>query len=98
MNSRYVHPLPWANTIKKPIISKKEESAIRNKKLVSASVESLSGEKDNKLTFKELLKGLDEPKKKLFSRYFRWKFGLNNSNNLMPAHSSQIIVRHNHEY
>jgi len=50
------------------------------------------------MTKKEMYKALDEPRKKMYHRYYKWKYGLNNEKNLEPAVEGQIVMRNDHEY
>ena len=50
------------------------------------------------ISIKEQVMKLDEPRKKAFYRYYRWKNSLANDKNIKSEHSWKLMLDHNSEY
>lgn len=109
LNSKYHHPRDIRNyyyIMKKPGFRKYNalncdespaKSAKNQYKTQSPEKDQNEGEQAIPLSFKEKFKLLDDSRKKIFFKYFRWKHGLYNENNL--KHENQkLIMKYDPEY
>ena len=84
--------------LKKPLLKLKiretpDQSPIKDNPIMDTE----SPEKEM-VSIKEQVMKLDEPRKKAFYRYYRWKNSLANDKNIKSEHSWKLMLDHNTEY
>ena len=62
-----------------------------------ASTDSLTN-LNGHLSLKETYKLLDDPKKKIFNKYHKWKNSFYNESNLLMADEGTIVMNNDQEY
>ena len=98
LNNKYIPPSFMCFHLKKPLLKlKTKETPDCSPLKENPIVETESPEKEI-LSIKEQVMKLDEPRKKAFYRYYRWKNSLANEKNVKHEMCMKILMEHNTEY
>jgi hypothetical protein len=84
--------------MKKPVLRLKVVKESPEKEMSPTKENPLEESPERELTLKEQVMKLDDPRKKAFFRYHKWKNSILNEKNVKHADDWKLLLEHNQEF